>query len=182
MRADAVDRLTAAGWQALRAYGIRTIVDLRNHDERGADLTPRPRGLTTVHLPLDAIEHRDFWDLWSSGPQFATPLYYAPFLERFPERTARVVAAIAHAPPGGVLFHCVRGRDRAGLVAMLLLALVGVAPKDIAADYELSAAPLDEEAEIEEFLAREGTTAVENRALHARIARRRGAPAPWRPG
>ena len=161
VRSDAVDRLTSAGWEALQAYGIRTIVDLRNPDERGADVAPRPQGLTTVSLPLDGIEHRDFWDLWSGGPQFATPLYYGPFLERFPDRTARVVAAIAHAAPGGVLFHCVRGRDRAGLVAMLLLALVGVAPEDIAADYGLGTGRPDEDAEVEEFLARQGTTAGE---------------------
>ena len=42
-------------------------------------------------------------------------------------------------PP--VLVHCTVGRDRGGLVSLLLLALVGVAPADIADDYELSNPP-----------------------------------------
>ena len=160
VRGDCPDRLTPAGWSALHAHGIRTIVDLRNPDERAAGGTPPPEGIATVHIPLDGIEHADFWDEWTSGIQFSTPLYYGPFLERFPDRTAAAIAAIAHAPPGGVFVHCVMGRDRAGLVALLLLALAGVAPEDIAADHTLSAECLGGEPEIEDFLASRGTTAA----------------------
>jgi protein-tyrosine phosphatase len=155
VRADAVDRLTAAGWSALQAYGVRTIVDLRNDDELRPDVAPRPESVTTVHLPLDGIEDAEFWDDWTSGPQFGTPLYYGPFLARFPTRTAEVVSAIARAAPGGVLFHCMGGRDRTGLVSMLVLALAGVAPDDVAADYVLTADLL------EDYLATQGTSARE---------------------
>jgi protein-tyrosine phosphatase len=169
VRADALDGLTAAGWAAVVDHGVRTVIDLRNDDERGPDAAPRPAALTTVHLPLDAAEDREFWSVWASGPQFGTPLTYRPHLERFPERSARVVAAIANAEPGGVVFHCVGGRDRAGQVAMLVLALAGVAPEDIAADYALSAECLsaryaargeeDQGPLLEAFLADRGTTA-----------------------
>jgi protein-tyrosine phosphatase len=169
VRADALDGLTAAGWAALSAHGIRTVVDLRNDDELGADVAPRPASVRTVHIPLDGSEDREFWSNWDSGPQFATPMYYRPHLERFPERTAAVISAIARAEPGGVAFHCGGGRDRAGQVTMVLLALVGVLPEDIAADYELSAARLraryaargeqDQGALIETFLADRDTTA-----------------------
>jgi protein-tyrosine phosphatase len=90
-------------------------------------------------VPHDGIEDREFWDVWSSGPQYGTPLYYGPHLARFPQHSARVVAVIARARPGGVAIHCGIGRDRTGMVAMLLLQLAGVAPRDIAADYALSA-------------------------------------------
>jgi protein-tyrosine phosphatase len=166
VRADAPDRLTSAGWSALEAHGIRTIVDLRNDDERTPDLTPRPAGLATVRLPLDGIEDTTFWDVWAPRPP---PLYYRPFLERFPRRVAGVIAAVAQARPGGVLVHCVGGRDRTGLVALLLLRLVGVGPDDIAADHGLSDDRLrpwyaslgepDQGAEITELLEREGTSA-----------------------
>ena len=95
---------------------------------------------------------------------------YGPHLERFPERSARVLAAIAGARPGGVVFHCGRGRDRTGQIAMLLLALVGVAPEVIAADYALSAERVsalcahrgeqDESPVIDAFLSERGTTAA----------------------
>jgi hypothetical protein len=126
---------------------------LRDEDERRDAVTPA--GATVVHLPLDGREHTEFWDRWAGGPQFATPLYYRPHLERFPERSARVIRAIARAQPGGVLFHCVGGRDRTGQIAMLVLALVGVAPAEIAADYCLSPGLEDE------FLAGRGTSSRE---------------------
>lgn len=138
VRADALDGLTTAGWAALWDHGVRTVIDLRNDEELTTDLALRPAGITTIHLPLDANEDREFWGVWDSGPQFGTPLYYRPHLERFPERTVAVLAAIANAMPGGVAFHCGGGRDRAGQITMVLLALLGIAPSDIAADYMLS--------------------------------------------
>lgn len=155
VRGDSPDRLTAAGWEALIAHGIRTIVDLRNEDELGAD-ADRPAGVTTVHLPLDGVDDTEFWDEWGSGPMFGTPLYYRPHLERFPERSAAVLRTIAQAEAGGVLIHCVGGQDRTGQVAMLLLAIARVEPKEIAADYCLSV-----NGERDEFLAARGTSASE---------------------
>jgi protein-tyrosine phosphatase len=138
VRADAIDGLTAAGWSALVAHGVRTVVDLRSDDERGPDAAPRPGSVQTVHLPLDVAEDRAFWEVWASGPQFGTPLYYRPHLDRFPGRNAAVVAAVAQAAPGAVVVHCGGGRDRTGQVTMLLLALAGVPADVIAADYALS--------------------------------------------
>jgi protein-tyrosine phosphatase len=37
---------------------------------------------------------------------------------QFPERNARAIAAVAQAEPGGVLIHCVGGKDRAGEIAI----------------------------------------------------------------
>lgn len=71
-----------------------------------------------------------------------TPLYFGAHLERMPARSAAVISAVARAEPGGVLIHCVGGRDRTGQISMLLLALVGVAATDIAADYAVSHACL----------------------------------------
>lgn len=171
VRADALDRLTAAGWSALEGYGVRTIIDLRNDDERGGDLAPRPASVITHHLPLDGSDDREFWDVWDSGPQFATPLYYRAHLERMPQRSAAVLAGIAGAPPGGVALHCGVGRDRTGLITLLLLALVGVTPDDIVADYVLSAGRLtaraavlgddDHEPIVSAYMAERGTTAAD---------------------
>jgi protein-tyrosine phosphatase len=138
VRADALERLTRAGWSALLDHGVRTVVDLRNADEIGADAAPRPAGVTTLRLPLDRIEDREFWDRWSDGPVFGTPLYYRPHLDRFPGTSAGVITAMARAAPGGIAFHCAGGRDRTGMIAILVLALAGVPPEVIAADYALS--------------------------------------------
>ena len=107
-------------------------MDLRNPHERA---TRSPARVAPRHVPLDDAGDREFWDVWDVRP---APLYYGPFLERKPERCAAVVGALAAAEPGAVVFHCGGGRDRTGLVALLLLALAGVEHEEIVRDYELS--------------------------------------------
>ncbi len=172
MRSEALDRLTEAGWQQLHEYGIRTIIDLRNDDERRASPSPRQflKDISVIDLPLDGIEDVSFWNWFEGDQRFgATPLYYLPHLKRMPERSARVLSAIANAPPGGVLFHCVGGRDRTGLISLLLLAMLGVPGAHIIEDYELSDVRLsnrykalnkpDPSAAIKKYLADRGTSA-----------------------
>ncbi|MFI0468252.1 tyrosine-protein phosphatase [Saccharopolyspora sp. 5N102] len=168
VRSEDPAALTAAGWSRLQQHGIRTIIDLTGDDEQEPDAAPRPPGLTTVHLPLDDHSDTDFWDLWGGGIS-CTPLYYRAFLDRFPQRTAEVCGAIARAEPGGVLVHCGGGRDRTGLIVLVLLALVGADPADIADDYALSHVRRaeqcakvglgDDTPKIEELIAEHGTTA-----------------------
>jgi protein-tyrosine phosphatase len=133
VRADHLCYLRPAGWAMLRAHGVRTVVDLRNDDERDRDL-PRPDDLVTVRVALDGFDEA-WWAPWTSGPQFGTPLYYRAHVEAFPERLASALVAIAEAPPGGVAFHCMAGRDRTGMVAATLLRLLDTPVDAIVADY-----------------------------------------------
>ncbi len=79
-----------------------------------------------------------------------------------------MLAALTDAPEGGVLFHCMAGRDRTGLVAAVLLAAVGTDPEAIVDDYletvrrgdlraEAAGRP-DDEPGIEQFCADRGTS------------------------
>ncbi len=52
-----------------------------------------------------------------------------------PERAGAAISAILNAPPGGVLFHCMGGRDRTGIVAMILLSAVNAGTEEIVDDY-----------------------------------------------
>jgi hypothetical protein len=173
VRSDALDRLTARGWASVHAYGIRTVIDLRNDPEVPADASARPGDLETVRIPLDRGLHgggdQDFWERWKRGALLSSPAYYRAHLERFPAASAAVVAAIPRARHGGVLVHCRAGRDRTGLISLLLLALAGVTAEAIIADYAASAPGLarlnasrgleDEAPKIAMFLAQEGTSA-----------------------
>jgi protein tyrosine/serine phosphatase len=135
VRADAPSGLTEAGWRAARDHGVTTIVDLMETHERRPDAAVRPVDLTEIHVPIDGTDDEDFWAPLRANGHWGTVLYYPPFLARFPDRIAIAVRAFADAPSGGVLLHCGRGRDRTGLVSMVLLSLAGVGVADIVEDY-----------------------------------------------
>lgn len=158
VRSDTPARLTAAGWSALYEYGIRTIISLRTYGmvEEKLNITTPYSDLVTVQVEIEDVTDKEFVKRWASTELWSTPLYYKDALQRWPERHAAAISAIARARPGGVLFHCVRGHDRTGIIALLLLTLAGVATDEIIADYELSHDP-----ERDEILTREQSSVRE---------------------
>ncbi|HET7556132.1 MAG TPA: tyrosine-protein phosphatase, partial [Gaiellaceae bacterium] len=68
----------------------------------------------------------------------ATRDAYLIFLEHFRANVAAAFAAVADAPDGAVVIHCVGGKDRTGLLCAFLLQLAGVPDDEIADDYALS--------------------------------------------
>lgn len=167
-RSENVDRVTARGWEQVHRLGIRTVVDLRQPGECARDCNPRPAWLTTVNVDLDGLEHETFWkDYWDNG-LVATALCYSPHMQALPERSGAALAAIANAAPGGVLFHCMGGRDRTGMIAMLLLAAASTDHEEIVADYletvrlgplrAAAAGRVDDEPDIEALCSSHGTT------------------------
>ena len=143
VRSDTPAKFTGAGWSALYAYGIRTILTLRTHGmlEDELNVMPPYPDLAVVQVAIEDVTDQEFVRQWASTELWSTPLYYQDALRRWPERHAAAISAIAKAQPGGVLFHCVRGVDRTGIIALLLLALAGVALEDMIADYLLSPDP-----------------------------------------
>jgi protein-tyrosine phosphatase len=134
VRMEAPRRLTEAGWAAAWAYGVRTVVDLRDPGEREADRAPRPTGITTVHVPLDPVG-TPFYEHWTKIDNLASPLYFPALLAEHPQPVITAMRAIATAAPGCVVFHCAAGKDRTGLLALVLLTLAGATPDEIIADY-----------------------------------------------
>jgi protein tyrosine/serine phosphatase len=149
VRADNVRRLSDSGWRALREHGVRRIVDLRFPEEL-ADDAPIDAPVEVVHISLlgpnrtpeweaefgaamDRAETAEDYLVWS----------YLQFLERYRDRFARVFEAIARAPDGPVLVHCLGGKDRTGIVVALALRIAGVSMDDVVADYALSEANLE---------------------------------------
>lgn len=136
VRSATLDRLTEAGWAALVAHGVRTVIDLRNDGESEALVAPRPDSVTVVHVPIDDLAGQDWYkSVWSLD---GTPRIFERYLADRPAAVAAMVKAVAAAEPGGVLVHCAGGRDRTGLTSLVLLALADVEPDAIAEDYVLS--------------------------------------------
>jgi protein-tyrosine phosphatase len=137
VRMEAPHRLTEAGWAAAWAHGVRTVLDLRAPDEDLPDQAPRPAGIATVRVPLDPVG-TPFYEHWQKIDNLASPLYFPAMLAECPETVITAVRVIANAEPGCVVFHCAGGKDRTGLLALVLLTLAGATPEEIIADYLLT--------------------------------------------
>jgi protein tyrosine/serine phosphatase len=145
VRGDHPARLTVNGWSALHEHGIRTIVSLRTHGFEEKDhplVIPPYSDIQVVSVEIEDITNKDFVEKWATTDLWGTPLYWTDALNLWAHRHAAALKAIAQAQPGGVLFHCIRGHDRTGIIAFLALTLAGVSLKDITADYELSTDPV----------------------------------------
>lgn len=166
VRADSIRQLTDDGWGAAVDYGVRTVVDLRMDVELEAD-PPADLPVDVVHVPFfqdrDEEAFAEVEAAAEAAPDYAaaTREVYLVFLEQFRENVAAAVAAVARAPQGAVVVHCVGGKDRTGLVTALLLHLAGVDDEQIAADYALSEQRLQPRHEA--WLAEAGTEAERER-------------------
>jgi protein-tyrosine phosphatase len=144
VRADDLAQLTPQGLEALRDYGVTTVLDMRWADEakrypsQVRQVLPEVR---YVHLPLLSATE-DEWRRRSGEP--SKEGWASVALQQAGAELRQVLTVIATAPPGPLLFHCVAGKDRTGLVAALLLALAEVTPEAIAADYAESGSNLRE--------------------------------------
>jgi protein-tyrosine phosphatase len=147
VRADSVSQLSEAGWEALTAYGVRTVLDLRGEHERDED-PPGDLPVEVLHVPFMEASEAEWEEIAeeieaaaAAAPDVTTSTrdVYLIFLERFGANIAAALRAVANAPEGGVVVHCVGGKDRTGLLVAFLLHLAGVPDEEIAADYALSA-------------------------------------------
>jgi protein-tyrosine phosphatase len=189
VRSDSPAALTGAGRAAMAAYGVRAIVDLRLATEL-AD-APNPFAEPGDHGIV--YTNVSFIDPAAAPPDAVTTLAddYLEMLDRYRRPVAEAVTAVAKAPPGVVLVHCAAGKDRTGLVAALLLGLVGVPAETVAADYALTGEALrpvievwldsdpDERAEREALLARYAPTAEVMLEVLGRLTERYGGVEPY---
>jgi len=138
VRADDLAQLSAAGLRILEDFGLETVIDLRWPEEAARYPSPIPDALPQVRyrrLPLLGASE-DEWLL--RGGDTTKERWKCAVLERVRPELRMVLGAIAAASPGPLLFHCVAGKDRTGLIAALLLALADVVPEAIAHDYAAS--------------------------------------------
>ena len=143
VRSDHPSRLTASGWAALRDHGVRTIVSLQTEltDPGSYSLANPPlraslvAGLEGRVIHLQDGDDAEFATRWLGTGLTNTPVFFPDSFARWPDRYAAALRAVASAPDGGVVVHCAGGCDRTGSVVLLLLALLGVQPEAVAADY-----------------------------------------------
>jgi len=152
VRADNLNKLAPAGVAALVAYGVRTVIDLRDPFE--LEKFPNPLVVApppdVVFMSVPLISKAE-WEAIKDPVRAAERYVLTARLSH--ANIAKAIAAVSDASPGGVVIHCHAGKERTGIVAALLISLAGVADTAVAEDWTASDAHL--QPLYEEWLANE---------------------------
>ena len=138
-RGDGVHRLEP---EAFTELGIRTVLDLRTTgeiEERG-----RAEGEHDWHhLPVV----KTLWERPEVTEEHVAERFlaerYLVMLDEGRESLATALRLLGESDRVPAVFHCAAGKDRTGVLAALVLSLLGVDEKVIATDYGLSRLGMD---------------------------------------
>lgn len=137
LRSDGLSLLTPRDERFLYDYGVRAVIDLRDPSEvsqdRDQEIGP---DVMFANIPLLSFNIADASQALKDVGTESTSMVelYRGILENY-EGIRSCMRFIAEAPEGCVLFHCAAGKDRTGVLAMILLSLAGVSKWDIVANY-----------------------------------------------
>jgi len=140
-RSDDLSRIGDDDAGRFAALGIHTVVDLRRPhevDELGR-IPPMPGfAYHHVHLAHPIWPDASFADT-SERATFVRARYHE-ILSAAGSGVGQTLRLIADADAAPLVFHCIAGKDRTGVVSALTLSLLGVPDEVIADDYQLSEA------------------------------------------
>ncbi len=139
LRSDDISQLTDQDIEFLLNYGVNSVIDLRSQSECQAhpDLLMNIEGIDYYHLPFMSGDIDDVTKIMDNLEQFDLGDFYVELLKE-KELVAQLLSLITDAKEGCLLFHCSAGKDRTGILSMLLLMIAGVSNVDIEANYQLT--------------------------------------------
>ena len=135
LRSDGLHNLTPEDQRSLWEYGVRLVVDLRTPEEisRQPDRWEACPELKSLGVPmLDRINSSFFQ---GRLPDTMSEMYCSLLDSPSGKEAVRQVFTAFMEAEGGVLYHCTAGKDRTGVISMLLLKLAGVPDEAVIADY-----------------------------------------------
>ena len=142
LRADSLHRLSPADEAVLLDYGVQIIIDLRRTEEieKEPNVFARSPAVEYHHLDFFGDENLEFEPLPEGTESSRRHAHdHCSCLDKCQVALGRILGALADEGNQATLFHCASGKDRTGLISVLLLGLAGVPEETVAADYSLTA-------------------------------------------
>ena len=147
LRSDNLTEISEADQSFLEHYGLGAIIDLRGREE--TLIYPNPfrcsEKVRYINLPFITDGVLDLRAVKEKG--FRPEVFYVNLLE-YKEMVCKIFRFILENADKCILFHCQAGKDRTGILAMLLLGVCGVSKEDIVANYEVTHTYLKDHMEI----------------------------------
>jgi protein-tyrosine phosphatase len=142
-RSDTLHELTEADVRALRDVGLASVIDLRKPTE----VERTGRGL----LGAEAVSYRNLPVVREGGVGQGAPpdaqenlaQRYLWYLDVGREALVEALTVVGDPASYPLVFHCTAGKDRTGVLAALVLGILGVERDVIVEDYVLTASRMD---------------------------------------
>ncbi len=140
LRGDCLSKLNQADIEFLLNYNLGTVIDLRSSDE----IEKKPNALRNnpnvkyFNIPLIANQEgvpQDLTQLFMENPVETFPKFYIEMLHKSKSSFKEIFEIIEQNLDKITLFHCTAGKDRTGVVSMLIQGLAGVSTEDILSNY-----------------------------------------------
>lgn len=119
---------------------LKAVIDLRTDEEVAASTHPfsNHEVISYYHLSLfDSFDSHNA-KVGDVSQDEKLKMMYISILQEERDRVKKVFDVMLKHDTGSILFHCTAGKDRTGMIAMLLLGLAGVSDEDVIANYEVS--------------------------------------------
>lgn len=146
IRSSSLSNITDEDIDFLVKYGIKTVLDLRSEEET-KDKPSRLKdinGIKYYNVPLSVDDMQA--DITKENGYFDMIQGY---IKRLSNKKAikEIFDIISDNLQGGLIFNCTAGKDRTGIIAMLILGIANVQLKDIVANYQVSHTYMGEDPE-----------------------------------
>ncbi len=137
LRGESPHNLSPSALEQLLEMGVKTVIDLRSEAEILEHPNPlaSQAGVSYHHIPLFAVLQQ-----FSSGQEKTFPpleMVYIGALELCQDAIRQALTVVANSSHT-TLLHCVAGKDRTGIISMLLAGLQGATRAALLSDYALT--------------------------------------------
>lgn len=137
--------LTSAEKEAFcQHYQIQTIIDLRNERSAKAEPNGKISGVAEYNFQvMKAMDELSKDNPMRNSNEQAAKAYLKAVYEEFitnshANQCFKSIIRLLSQEAGAVYFHCFAGKDRTGIVAAIILSLLGATKEEILADYLLT--------------------------------------------
>ncbi len=161
IRSGDISQMTLKDAEYLKSLGINTIIDLRTEDEMADAKDQNIEGFRYFNCPLPKLDTKEsskrLLEFIKSSISEEEKAWYAAEYMRYVsmqqlyrdvllsdesiEQLRKVFAVLMDKDTQGVLIHCTNGKDRTGIVVMLLQYALGMNAEEVLSDYYASAIP-----------------------------------------
>jgi protein-tyrosine phosphatase len=143
-RSDTLHELTEADLEVLRGVGLASVIDLRTATERDRS----GRGLlgqeAVAYLHVSVLQEEGGESVAIPAPSDDDPAErYLWYLEVGHGALTEALTTVADPKNRPLVFHCAAGKDRTGVLAALILDILGVEHSVIVDDYAITATRME---------------------------------------